>query len=555
MDTEQRASQIGSGLTSRFRNQVSAFENYSRNKNLSMQGRADAYRTNLIEQYNKSDTGKLLNSMMKGQMTAEGGTSALALGHLGLKGANRFYSGRLARQQAKTGEARSEVDRAFPEKEENDEDVGGEDTEGVGIEAEPSENPVISQGISQDLPTTSASDFSGDSSGIPGVSSEGSIQVSSSYTQGADPATATTESSDITSQLPVQGLGEPAPAGLAPPSEIPTGYSSSSQLGLSEEGMAARNTALQSYSDIYSQAPRQVMFDNTSDPPLSDIMDRMQQGDLTLGDSPSMAVSQQQAGTKLSNLLDTSAEQADTTSLSFGNAAEQEAIQSGAQSVDIGAGPRAITQTELAKPSPTVQQPGAPRPTEPIAEDSPFNPSGGVQESSSSDLAIDANTHRALTQAVENPNSTASTSSASQNLEQVQASIGKGSSDSTADIASAGENLGDDAAGLTTEQTVALTGLEGASAAEGITEGVLGAIGTASAALGVLAPLGMLAGLIYQGVSEQKEYNEEEKKMTDERNQLQGEIGVEDNESQFTAGRPAFGSMSLAPNVDMKTSS
>ena len=50
MDTEQRASQIGSGLTSRFRNQLSAFEDYSRNRNGTMMGTADAYRQNLIQQ-------------------------------------------------------------------------------------------------------------------------------------------------------------------------------------------------------------------------------------------------------------------------------------------------------------------------------------------------------------------------------------------------------------------------------------------------------------------------------------------------------------------------
>ena len=47
-DTTQRASQIGSGLTSRFRSQLSSFDNYSRSRNMSLQGTADAYRQNLI---------------------------------------------------------------------------------------------------------------------------------------------------------------------------------------------------------------------------------------------------------------------------------------------------------------------------------------------------------------------------------------------------------------------------------------------------------------------------------------------------------------------------
>tara|TARA_R100000655_G_scaffold99139_2_gene142842 strand:- start:2512 stop:4176 length:1665 start_codon:yes stop_codon:yes gene_type:complete len=552
-DTTQRASQIGSGLTSRFRSQLSSFDNYSRNRNLTMQGTADAYRQNLIAQAGKTDSGKLMNEMIQGQITSEGGASALALSQLGLKGAKSFYGRRLARQQAEVEDARGDVDRAFPEEEE-----GGDVGEETGEASVSQTTPAVSQGVSSDLPSAAAEDFSGASSGISGVSESGAIQVPSSYTQGVDPATAPSTSvsaepsaepslgasageSDITSQLPVEGLGGSAPAGLQPPP--PSLYTNPEQTGLSEAGY---------YASRESQLPQRVMFDNTQDPPLSDIMDRMQRGDLTLGDSPAEAVSQEQAGQRLSNLLDTTAEQQDTTSLAYGGAAEQEAIQSGAQSIDIGAGARAITQTELAKPTPTVEQPAAPRPTEPVGEDSPFNPEGGVTESSSgTDAVIDANTHRSLTQAAENPNADATTTSATQNVDQVKANI-SGSDEAGSGISS---DVTATEGGMSAEQTAAATGLE--TGLEGVAEtgGIMAGIETASSVLGVLAPLGMLAGLIYEGVSAQKEHDEEQKKMDEASAQEQGEINVEDNESQFTAGRPAFGSMSLAPNLDLKTSS
>ena len=565
-DTTQRAQQIGSSLTSRFRSQLSAFDNYSRNRNMSLQGTADAYRQNLIAQYGKTDSGKLMNEMIQGQITSEGGASALALSQLGLKGSKSFYGRRLARQQKEVEQARDDVDRAFPEREEGDEEVGGADEGEAGIEAEPSaSNPVVSQGVSSELPTATAEDFSGASSGISGVSESGAIQVPRGYTQGDDPATAPSSEPSVSasaepslgeagssieltdlSSLPVEGLGAPAPAGLQPPPSI---YTSPEQTALSEEGYTASRTT---FSDLYSQAPQRVMFDNTQDPPLSDIMDRMQRGDLTLGDSPAEAVSQEQAGGRLSNLLDTSAEQSSTVDFSGAGAQETEAISRGAQSIDYGAGSRALTQTELSRPQPTSQQPAQPRPTEPVAEDSPFNPSGGVQESSSgADAVIDANTHRALTQAVENPNSGTSTTSATQNVEQVKASIG-------GDDASAGANIGADAGaseGMTAEQIGASAGLE--TGLEGVAEtgGILAGIETASSVLGVLAPLGMLAGLIYEGVSAQKQEEDQQKKLDQASAQEQGEINVEDNESQFVAGRPSFGSMSLAPNLDLRTSS
>ena len=108
---------------------------------------------------------------------------------------------------------------------------------------------------------------------------------------------------------------------------------------------------------------------------------------------------------------------------------------------------------------------------------------------------------------------------------------------------------------MTAEQTAAAGGLEAGLEGVGETAGIMAGIETASSVLGVLAPLGMLAGLIYEGVSAQKEHDEEQKKLDQASAQEQGEINVEDNESQFTAGRPAFGSMSLAPNLDLRTSS
>ena len=102
MDIEQQASQIGSGLTSRFRSQLSAFNNYSTTRNRTLQGTADAYRQNLIAQFGKTDQGKLMNEMIQGQVTSEGGAAGLGLTQLGIKGAQKYLTGRLARQQTKT---------------------------------------------------------------------------------------------------------------------------------------------------------------------------------------------------------------------------------------------------------------------------------------------------------------------------------------------------------------------------------------------------------------------------------------------------------------------
>ncbi len=337
MDSEQRASEIGSQLTNRFRSQLSAFNNYSTNRSRALAGTADAYRTNLIEQMGKTNSGKLMKDMIQGQLTSEGGAAGGALAGLGLKGAKSFYSGRLARQQAQTSEARAEVDKQFPEGSENEtgeglNDAGGQSSDTVGVS-------------SADVSTT---DFSGASSGVPGVSAEGSIQVSGDYTQGDDPAT-----------IPETTTAEAVPETTT--AEAPSLYTDASQTGLSEAGYAQRAAT---YSEQLSQAPRQVMFDNTSDPPLSDIIDRMRAGDTTLGDSPATAVSQEQAGTRLSNMLDTTEEQ--TSNIDFMGQAgqETEAISRGAQSIDYGAGPRAITQTELqqARPQPTPQAEPTPEP-------------------------------------------------------------------------------------------------------------------------------------------------------------------------------------------------
>ena len=520
MDTEQKASEIGSGLTSRFRNQLNSFNNYSTSRNRTMQGTADAWRTNLIEQYGKTDSGKLMNEMIQGQITGEAGAIAPSLGKFGLSGAKRYLSGRLARQQAKTAEAREQVDEAFPEGEEGA-------TSGAT-------NPISNQSIAEptrstettEPESTATEDFSGFESGVPGVSESGAIRVSSDYTQGPDPATA---------PKPTEATPEiTEPTVTTTSTDIPTGYTSSSQLGLSEEGMAARNTALQSYSDIYSQAPRQVMFDNTEDPPLSDIMDRMQAGDLTLGDSPAEAVSQEQAGARLSRLLDTSQEQGATDVDFTGGSMEAElASRPGATVI----GNRALTSAELQQPQPQAPQPEAPKPTEPVAEDSPFNPSGGVTDEPTTTASIDANTHRTLVQDEPDP---------SENLKQVKA---EDLGDESGDIA------GETGAELSGEQTAALGGLEGALGAEEATSGIMAGLGVASSALGILAPLGMLGGLIYEGISAQHQVDEQQKKMNQASAQLSSEISSEDQESQFVNSRPAFGSMALAPNLDLKTSS
>ena len=527
MSEEQRASQIGSQFTSRFRNQLSAFNNYSEGRARTMEGTADAYRQNLISMYGKSDSGKLMNKILQGQSAAEIATSASGLGGIAGKGVQSLLQRRLTTLKGRTAEARAEVDRQFPEQEDIDTSAG---TEEATTEATTS-NPVISQGGGTQ---TSAvpEDFSGGSSGIEGVSDSGAIQVSRGYTQGADPATApttTTESSTELSDfsnLPTEGLGEPAPAGLQPPpSSI---YTNPEQTGLSESGY---------YASRESQLPQRVMFDNTQDPPLSDIMDRMQRGDLTLGDSPAEAVSQEQAGGRLNQLLDTSAEQGDTTSFSYGGAAEQEAISQGAPSVNIGAGSRAITQTELSQPTPQAPQAPTQTPSQ-VSADSPFNPEGGVQEESTQL----AESHRPLyqTEAVENPNASALESSASKNIDQVSADLGK-----TADIGEGAEE------GFSAGQTAAMGGLEGALGAEAGVEAGIGILGAASTALGVLAPLGLIGGAIYEAIEGNKAQEQQQKKMDQASAEEQSEISVEDHESQFTQGRPAFGSMSLAPNLDM----
>ena len=91
--------------------------------------------------------------------------------------------------------------------------------------------------------------------------------------------------------------------------------------------------------------------------------------------------------------------------------------------------------------------------------------------------------------------------------------------------------------------------------AEEATSGLMAGLGVASSALGVLAPLGMLGGLIYEGISAENEEKKQQQKMNQASAQLQSEISSEDQESQFVNSRPAFGSMALAPNLDLKTSS
>jgi len=549
MSEEQRASQIGSGLTSRFRNQLSSYNNYQEGRARTMEGSADAYRQNLISMYGKSDSGKLMNKILQGQSAAEIATSATGLGGIAGKGIQTALGRRLTTLKGRTAQARAEVDRQFPEQEDVDTSAGTEEAT-----SEVSANPVLNQGASGAETSAVPEDFSGSSSGIEGVGSDGSIQVSSTYTQGADPATAPSNVSEVSapseesvpasnlgeagsttelsnfSNLPVEGLGGTAPEGLAPPP--PSLYTTPQQTGLSEEGY---------YASRESQLPQRVMFDNTQDPPLSDIMDRMQRGDLTLGDSPEEAQSAEQSGGRLNQLLDTSADQSDTTNFSYGGAAEQDAIAQGAPSINVGAGTRAITQTELSQPKPTVNQPVEPEAPEPPSTESPFNPTGGALEGQTQSVAEQS---ASKTEAVENPNSTALTDTASKNVEQVSADLGK-TTEATADIGAGAEE------GFSAGQTAAMGGLEGALGAEAGVEAGIGILGAASTALGVLAPLGLIGGAIYEAIEGNKAQEQAQKKQQQAVAEEQSEINTEDNESQFTQGRPNFGSMSLAPNLDM----
>jgi cytochrome c-type biogenesis protein CcmH/NrfG len=93
--------------------------------------------------------------------------------------------------------------------------------------------------------------------------------------------------------------------------------------------------------------------------------------------------------------------------------------------------------------------------------------------------------------------------------------------------------------------------LEGAIGAEAGVEAGIGVLGAASTALGVLAPLGLLGFGLYEAISGEKQAEEQAKKQDQAAAMEQSEIQVEDQQSQFTQGRPSFGSMSLAPNLDM----
>lgn len=342
-----------------------------------------------------SDPQKKLQGQISGLINE--GVSALGI-EGGVKFANENILKPVGNYARSYGEnASAQADRLQGQKDALQEVIDGYKGEG-NAEANTSSSAVAENSEEFSAGRGARTDFTGDTSGVEGVSGRGDIRVSSDVTR-PDPAQepvaepsvepSVEPSGDITSQLPVEGLGETASGTAAPPPPPRSLYTSDSQLGLSEEGYAARQAT---FAQQFSQAPQKVMFDNTQDPPLSDIMDRMQRGDLTLGDSPAEAISQEQAGGRLSQLLDTQAEQRATTSFGYGGTAEREAVAQGAPSVDVGAGTRAITQTELARPPP-------PPPTDqPLSQPEAdtrevFNPEGAQQETTQL-----AESHRPLIQ-------------------------------------------------------------------------------------------------------------------------------------------------------------
>ena len=358
--------------------------------------------------------------------------------------------------------------------------------------------------------------------GVQGVSDTGDIQVSSDVrtqpttTAAAEPtATASAEPTAATSgvELPVEGLGELAPSSLAPPSI----YTSADQTGLSEEGYAASRST---FSQQFSQAPVKVLPDR--DPPLSDIMDRMQRGDLTLGPSAEEAVGAEQAGGRLRGLLDTSAEQEATTSFGFGGATEQEAIARGAPSVDVGGGARAITQTEL--------QQARPPPTQP-AQAQPEVSSGEVGGDSGIDELSQQQSQLAEKQA---------------NLEDLQKqgqSIEQESFEGSKGIAA-------EQANLESQITTAATGEEATGILGSIGEGVgatLGAIGGVLDVAMPLAGIGLgIAGLV-SGFADADKEKRAEAQQAQEKMTIQNNAAFDD---AMVSGRQNFGSQALMANLD-----
>ena len=364
-----------------------------------------------------SDPQKKLQGQISGLINE--GVSALGI-EGGVKFANDNILKPVGNYARSYGEnASAQADRLQGQKDALQEVIDGYKGEG-NVEANTSSSAVAENSEEFSAGRGARTDFTGDTSGVEGVSGRGDIQVSSDVTR-PDPAqepvaepsveASVEPSADITSQLPVEGLGGSAPAAVAPPPPPRSIYTSEDQLGLSEEGMAARQAT---FAQQFSQAPRQVIFDNTQDPGLSDIIERQRAGDLSLGPSAEAQAAEKEAGGRLSDLLDTQAEQRATTSFGYGGAAEQEAIARGAPSVDVGAGTRAITQTELARPPP-------PQPTEqPLSQPEAdtrevFNPEGGVQETGGSGVP---ETFRPLNQAASTEESSVAQTGA--NLEKTQ---------------------------------------------------------------------------------------------------------------------------------------
>ena len=258
-----------------------------------------------------SDPQKKLQGQISGLINE--GVSALGI-EGGVKFANDNILKPVSNYARSYGEnASAQADRLQGQKDALQEVIDGYKGEG-NAEANTSSSAVAENSEEFSAGRGARTDFTGDTSGVEGVSGRGAIQVSSDVTR-PDPAqepvaepsvgASVEPSGDITSQLPVEGLGVSAPAAAAPPPLPSSIYTSEDQLGLSEEGMAARQAT---FSQQFSQAPRQVIFER-QDPGLSDIIDRQRAGDLSLGPSAEAQAAEREAGGRLSELLDTQAEQ------------------------------------------------------------------------------------------------------------------------------------------------------------------------------------------------------------------------------------------------------
>ena len=359
--------------------------------------------------------------------------------------------------------------------------------------------------------------------GVQGVSPSGDIQVSSDITRPdptptAEPSGGLEPSVAEPSSLPVEGLGELAPSSLAPPAAPRSIYTSADQTGLSEEGYAARAST---FSERFSQGAVKVLPDK--DPPLSDMMDRMQRGDLTLGDSAAEAVSQEQAGGRLSGLLDTSAEQRATTSFGYGGATEQEAIARGAPSVDVGGGERAITQAEL--------QQAPPRP--------PTQPTQSQPEVSSGEVGGDSG----IDQLAQQQSQLAEKQSNLEDLQKQGQSIEQETFEGSKGIAA-------EQANLEGQITTAATGEEASGILGGIGEGAAATLGALGGVLDVAMPLaGIGLGIagIFTGIEDANKEKRAEAQQSQEKMTIQTNAAFDD---AMVGGRQNFGSQALMANLD-----